>query len=233
MNTFIIKLIAITAMIIDHIGLFFFPHIFIFRVIGRLSFPLFAWLIANGATHTKNITGYAIRLLLLALISQIPFALANLQINTSPGELNVVFTLFLGLIAIIVMRKTPRKSFRLLAIIVAVVVSNVLSTDYGAAGILSIVSFYLFYNNFGKMLISQILILFIFPYLTLFLEYLYHVRLAIYYLDSSYEFFGIFSLFFIANYNKKLGWGIKYLFYLFYPLQYVLILLIKLFLPSK
>jgi hypothetical protein len=233
MNTFTIKLIAITTMIIDHVGLFFFPHIFLFRVIGRLSFPLFAWLIANGAIHTKNSTTYAIRLLALALVAQIPFTLANQQINTSPGELNVVFTLFLGLVPIIVMQKTQKKIFWTLAIIGAIAISDALSTDYGTAGILSIISFYLFYNNFGKMIFSQILILFIFPYLTLFFEYLFHLCLTTYYLDSHYEFFGICSLFFIANYNKKMGWGIKYLFYSFYPLQYVLILIFKLFLSSK
>src|SRR5205085_4973530 len=97
MTTFQIKLIAIIAMVIDHIGLFFFPHILLLRIIGRLAFPLFAWLIANGAHHSKNPTKYLTRLFLFALLAQIPFILINRLIDPSFWELNVLFTLFLGL----------------------------------------------------------------------------------------------------------------------------------------
>jgi len=233
MSTFTIKLIAITTMLIDHLGLFFFPQVFLFRIIGRLSFPLFAWLIANGAIHTKNVTAYATRLFLLALITQVPFSYANRQINVSPGDLNVVFTLFLGLAAIIVMQKTSKKLLWVLATIGAVAIADALSADYGAAGVLSITSFYLFYNKLNKMIIAQTLLLFLFPYLTLLLELLYRLPLSFYYSDLFYEFFGIFSLLFIARYNKTQGYKDKYLFYCFYPLQYVVILLLKLSLSSK
>jgi hypothetical protein len=50
MNAYQIKWIAILTMVIDHLGLFFFPQVIWLRIVGRLSFPLFAWLIANGAT---------------------------------------------------------------------------------------------------------------------------------------------------------------------------------------
>jgi hypothetical protein len=229
MNSFEIKIIAIITMIIDHIGLFFFPHIFILRVIGRLSFPLFAWLIANGAVHTKNIIAYAIRLFLFALISQMPFLYANRQITPAFGGLNVIFTLFLGLVVIIVMKKTSRKNFWLLATIIASAIADVSHMDYGAVGVLSIISFYLFYNKFDKMIVSQTLLLFILPYLMFFLEIFYRLHLSFYYMDSDYEFFGIFSLFFIAIYNKKQGHKLKYLFYCFYPLQYVAIIFFKSF----
>jgi len=233
MNSFEIKIIAIITMLIDHIGLFFFPHILILRVIGRLSFPLFAWLIANGAVHTKNIIAYAIRLFLFALISQIPFAYVNQQITPPFEGLNVIFTLFLGLAVIIVIQKTPRKYFWLLAAIIASAIADVLYVDYGAVGVLSIISFYLFYNKFDKMVVSQILLLFILPYLMFLLEIFYHLHLSFYYMDSYYEFFGIFSLFFIARYNKKQGYKLKYLFYCFYPLQYVVIIFFKSFVHFK
>src|SRR5258705_144389 len=106
MNAFQIKVIAIVAMIIDHMGLFFFPQYFIFRIIGRLAFPLFAWLIANGAYHTHNIGKYLQRLYLFALISQIPFLFANRLIDPHFSDLNVLCTLFFGLLAIAFIRRT-------------------------------------------------------------------------------------------------------------------------------
>ncbi len=233
MTTFTIKIIAIITMIIDHVGLFFFPHILLFRAVGRLSFPLFAWLIANGAIHTRNINNYAIRLFLLALISQIPFLYANLQENPSFEGLNVVFTLFLGLCVITVMKQSSRKVIWVLATIGALVLSDVLRTDYGAAGILTIISYYLFYNKLNKMILAQVVILFFFPYVTIFFEASRHIDLSFYYLDSFYEFLGLFSLIFIAKYNKKKGHQARYLFYSFYPLQYVVILIMQLSFAAK
>lgn len=232
MNTFNIKLIAIATMIVDHVGLFFFPQIFLLRVIGRLSFPLFAWLIANGAIHTKNINAYAIRLFLLAIISQIPFSFAN-QLKNIPFEgLNIVFTLFLGLAAIMIVKKTSKKYLWFSIAIGASFIANILNVNYGAAGVLSIIAFYLFYKKLDKMIFSQILILLVFPYLILFFEILCHLDLSFYYMNSYYEFFGIFSLLFIAKYNGKEGYKAKYLFYSFYPLHYVAILFLKLLLSK-
>src|SRR5207244_4281126 len=99
-----IKILAIICMIIDHVGLFFFPEYTLFRIVGRIAFPLFAWLIANGAHFTRNIRAYLTRLFALAVISQLPFTLANQQIGAPLLYLNVVFTLSLGLLAIWGMR---------------------------------------------------------------------------------------------------------------------------------
>lgn len=223
MTTFIIKIIALCAMLLDHIGLFFFPDIFWLRAVGRLSFPLFAWLIANGAFYTKNTFLYAKRLLLLALISQLPFFYTNRLINPSFEGINVVFTLFLGFVVISIIRKTSNTFIVLLAVCGSALFAQLLRFDYGALGILSIVAFYLFYHNFKMMLVSQIVLLLVFPYLVFFLDFTYHTSFSSYYLNSPSEFLGLFSLFFIALYNKKQGYKINYLFYLVYPFQYIVI----------
>src|SRR5258706_7044420 len=108
LTVFDIKIIAIITMIIDHVGEFFFPQFFLLRVVGRLSFPLFAWLIANGAHHTKNINVYLKRLFIFAVISQIPLSVANFQLDPRLWYLNVLFTLFLGLFALEFIRKTEK-----------------------------------------------------------------------------------------------------------------------------
>src|SRR5882724_7582394 len=99
MTAFTIKIIAIITMIIDHIGLFFFPTVPELRLIGRLSFPLFAWLIANGAYHTHNIRLYLKRLVICAIVSQVPFIMVNKHLDSDIWLLNVVFTLSIGLVA--------------------------------------------------------------------------------------------------------------------------------------
>ena len=100
MSTFQIKVVAIITMIIDYLGFFLFPQVLLFRMIGRIAFPLFSWLIANGANHTKNINLYLARLFVFALVSQIPYHYAIKLVDPNLNTLNILFTLFIGLLAI-------------------------------------------------------------------------------------------------------------------------------------
>ena len=76
MSAFVLKIIAIITMFIDHIGYIFSNgKISYFNYIGRLAFPIFAFQISEGYLHTKNLKKYFLRLFLFALISQIPFML--------------------------------------------------------------------------------------------------------------------------------------------------------------
>ena len=68
-----LKFIALVVMLIDHIGAKLLPQFFILRIIGRLSFPIFAYLVAVGAKRTRDLDIYISRMLIFALISQIPF----------------------------------------------------------------------------------------------------------------------------------------------------------------
>ena len=229
MTTFQIKLIAVVTMLIDHIGVFFFPQAIFLRVIGRLSLPLFTWMIANGAYHTHNINKYLIRLFIFALISQIPFALAN-QYNPSIADpyryLNVLFTLFLGLLAIKIIKENNDKLIWLAITAICAFAANILNTDYGAFGVLSIVLFYLFFNSKTYMIISQA-VLFFGNQIVNYLKFQHAVidplmpKIFLY-----IELFGLISLVFISLYNGKEGWKTKYLLYIIYPLQFLVIFLI-------
>lgn len=219
-----IKIIAIVTMVIDHIGLFFFPHLIILRYIGRIAFPLFAWLIANGAYHTRDIKKYASRIFILALVSQIPFIVANQRIGSSPFYLNVLFTLFLGLLAIYTIKKITNKFLWLPIALGYAEIANLLHTDYRAAGVLSIVAFYVFFKNKKLMIVSQTLLFLVLPYITFLIEQAKKINLSTIYMDSDIEMYGLLGLFFIFLYkNKKETPTMKYFFYVFYPLQYIVI----------
>ena len=98
LNTFTLKIIAIVSMLVDHIGLVFFPEVMMFRIIGRISFPIFAYVLAEGIYYTKDITKYMLRLGIFALLSEIPYDLAVMGSVLEFSHQNVFFTLFFAVL---------------------------------------------------------------------------------------------------------------------------------------
>jgi hypothetical protein len=128
MTSFHLKLIAAICMVIDHIGAVFYPEDMLFRVIGRLSFPLFAWLLAQGERKTQNVWAYAKRLAIGALISQ-PFYTWLFEVR----QLNVLVTLLLGLAVIRLSKRFA--SERYLIWILGLIVTALVPMDAGAYGL--------------------------------------------------------------------------------------------------
>lgn len=95
MTTFQIKFLAAILMVVDHVGVLFFPKVLAFRYLGRLSFPLFAWAIGQGEKHTKNFNVYLIKLIVWGIISQPIYYLVFRSLS-----LNILITLALGLLAL-------------------------------------------------------------------------------------------------------------------------------------
>lgn len=123
----------------------------VLRAIGRISYPLFAFMISEGVRHTHSKLKYGLRLLILALVSEIPF---NLALNHSiryTDQQNVFWTLLLGMIAIslaseIEILKERGKikaclayAFEAVIIVAACAEGYFIKADYGIAGILTIV----------------------------------------------------------------------------------------------
>ncbi|MDO5022686.1 MAG: TraX family protein [Eubacteriales bacterium] len=152
-DTVFIRVVAFVAMLIDHVGLLFFPRELWLRAIGRIAFPLFCYGIVFGLVYSKNVKKYALRLFVFALISQYPYMLA---LNHSIEELNVLFTLLLGLIAIWGIRENKYGS-RILAPALSLVLSYVITMDYGFKGVLFIIFAYMCRQSkqaFAAMMIS-------------------------------------------------------------------------------
>lgn len=72
----VLKIIAAIFMVVDHVGLMFFPTLKILRILGRLSFPIFAFMISEGARYTKNKVKYFSLLASLAAVCQIVYYVA-------------------------------------------------------------------------------------------------------------------------------------------------------------
>jgi len=212
----ILKVIAIVTMTIDHIYAILYPDVLFLHIIGRLSFPLFAYLIALGIESTKKPKKYMMTLLSFALISQFPYFLA---FEIQPFErLNILLSLFLGALTIYFFNK------RSLLTLVPILLSILFRTEGNYYVVLTVacmkllksnpkVGFLaLFALNIQFLLIpdTQVLSLFAVPLILL------HVK----------------------NWLKKeiiipensLAYSIrKYAFYSFYPLHLALLFLIKLF----
>lgn len=138
-----IKLMAAVLMLIDHIGFVFFPDVLAWRIIGRLSMPMFAYCLARGYEHIRMKLGlprYYKRLLIFSAVSQLPY-----RFMTGGDMLNIGATWFFALAVLSLADKTRWKWIDYQASIIltsigavlsVIVVLNLAETDYGIYGIL-------------------------------------------------------------------------------------------------
>lgn len=221
LTAFDIKLIAFSLMIIDHVGRLFFPQIPIFVIVGRLSFPLFAWLAAQGEKYTSDIKKYIFRLLVWGAIAQPIYAKFYYLVFSVSSELNILFTLALGVITIRCTKLVESKLFKFLIVIAFMVVAELLRVEGRISGLILIYLMSIIDLKSAK-------------WWFFFIGY----RLLFIYLNqwSYVELFGIASVGIIALYNGEKGGGNKPFYKWFYPLYALhlgILLLIKFWLDSK
>lgn len=209
MNRFQLKIFAVVTMLIDHIGAALFPGVIFLRIIGRLSFPVFAYLLTEGLLHTSNIRKYFGRLFLFALVSEIPFDLAFHSSVFYPNSQNIFFTLFFGLAAIALLQKiSPVQPVgAAMGAVSLALIAELLHTDYGWYGVAVVVLFYL-----GRKYPTKGLVLF--SLLTV------GYGLAFSPLESYAVLAGI-PIFLYSGFRGKWNW--KYFFYVFYPAHLLLL----------
>lgn len=220
MTSFVLKIIAIIAMLFDHIGYVILGKFSFMNYIGRLSFPIFAFGVSEGYAHTKDLKKYFLRLLVFAIISQVPY-MFFMGLLTNTFTLNILFTLILGLLAITVYEKLDNKYLGLLFVILCCIIAHFGHLDYGWFGIATIFIFHIFKDKKALMNLSFVIIVFINYF------YTYITTLRTEYLFIT--LFCILSLIPINLYNGKKGKNIKYLLYLFYPLHLLILYFINLF----
>ncbi len=202
MSSFQLKVIAITTMLIDHIGVILFPEVIILRMIGRLAFPLFAFFITEGYRKTSDVKKYIKRLLLFSLISQLPFWTA---FGMDAG-LNIFFTLVLGLLALYLKDKYSTD----IPVFLLAILATLIGTDYGAYGVLLIYIIHITRNNFAKMF-SFVSIFHIGFFMIFLLLPENNIKLVYMQLPA------LLSILLIKFYNNELGYSVKTFFYVFYP----------------
>ena len=199
MSAFLIKLIAIVAMTIDHLGATLIP-LESFRIIGRITMPIMCYFIGEGYRHTHDVKKYLARLFIFAILSEIPFDLAmNGGQLFYPYSQNVFFTLFLGLLGIYLFEKY-RQGIGGVAIVLCGAAASFLHTDYGFYGVLLIAGLYLW----GESTRGLFLVL---------------VGLNLLFYLGTVQMYSAFAFLPLALYSGERGPSLKYLYYVYYPLH--------------
>lgn len=205
-----IKLTACVSMLFSHIGIIFWPQQLWWQIPGRLAFPLFAYMIANGARHSRSVWQYLARLLIFAALIQYPYS-----VFLSNGYLNICFTLGLGLAVIVAWQSSLPLFLRLAALLSACLVAdgyNImpwLHAEYGWYGIMMIFSSHIFFENRRKLAVSWFI---------LNLPFLWNFASALLSNSSHPPVQGLclLALPFIFLYNGERGGGRRWEFYAFY-----------------
>ena len=235
MSSFILHLIAFTTMFLDHMWHTNIVHADIFNYIGRLAFPIFAFMIVEGFFHTSNRKKYMIRMLIFALISEIPFNLMVYRTIFAPAYQNVLWTFLISMMLMYLNEKLDKKdnAFKTSIImfgtmIVGGILGILFSSDYGAGGVLTVLTFYYFREKKWSNYLIQLAIMIVIN-----LEMLGSSRYIMF--DSFAipgQIFAILSLVFIWLYNGKQGpynKVIKNIYWLFYPVHMCLLVAIAYF----
>lgn len=223
-----LKYIAIIAMTIDHIAWAFIPKNTVtgqlMHVIGRLTLPIMSFFIAEGYYKTKNIKKYIIRLSIFAVISAFAYSFLHTGKLFKYGGLGVIYTLLLGLLAIIVWKSNIKKPLKIVFIILLCLLS--MPGDWQIFGVLYCVFFAEYHDSFKDQCIA-------FSIASAFMI-AGCIGMNLYYHMSPFnEIFqlGVFlALPILYLYNGKKGSNKsfnKWIFYIYYPLHLVILGVIK------
>jgi hypothetical protein len=138
-DTSLLKIVALAFMIVDHVGVAFFPHIIELRILGRIAMPLYVWCLVVGSEYTRCALKYALRLFVLGVISQ-PFYV--MALGNTWSHLNILFLLSLGVLVIAGIRE-KRWYSQYWAPVLGVGLLLLLNVDYGWRGLLFILLLYM------------------------------------------------------------------------------------------
>ncbi len=203
-------MIAIAAMLLDHMGAVLFPEYIGFRIIGRLAFPIFAYTLVEGFIHTHDVYKYMQRLGILALLSEIPFDLAFFGTPLEFSHQNVFFTLFLGILLLFLLLKLRNPLLRFLVVLAMLLVSEYLCTDYSSMGLLMILVYY-FWREKKVLKFAGIAFVNIF-------------------LMGYIQVYAALAIIPLALHNREQGPKIKWFFYAFYPIHLLILYFISMLL---
>lgn len=232
-----LKLIACLTMLIDHIGATLvlrginagwygdigISFYYVWRIIGRIAFPIYCFLLVEGAYHTRDPKKYALRLFVGMLLSEIPFDLAFSFWGFVPFDWtsnSVMVTLLLGFLMIECMKRA-KGFWKLVLILPFYILAEELHTDYAGQGILLIAVFALTRGIKYEKLLQLI------GCAVVLCSGMKNMQILGIWI--SIESFALFALIPIFCYNgKKLthSKAVQWAFYLFYPVHILVLALL-------
>ncbi len=238
LTSFALHIMAMVFMIFDHLwGVFATDGYLWMTCIGRLTYPIFAFMIVEGYFHTKNLKKYVLRLLIFALMSEIPFNLVMSSSWIAPLHQNVLWTFLIGILLIFLNEKANKKALwvRILVFIGTALLGCLLGiitfVDYNHGGVLIILMFYVFRERKWWALLGQIVCLYFIS-----VEVISGQFIPIELFGKTFELvvqsFCVLALIPIWLYQGKQGpynKAIRYLYYGFYPTHLLLFALIRMF----
>ena len=236
LTSFSLHILAMAFMLCDHLWATVIPGNEWLTCVGRISFPIFAFMIVEGYFHTKKLKNYVLRLLIFAVLSEIPFNLMSGGSMFNPLHQNVLWTFLigLGLIHLIERAKHKRAIWMWLVTVVAILVGLLVAlfgmVDYAYYGVLMMLVFYLFRGRRWWCFVGQLICMWyinvemmggmVYPIELFGREWIIHQQgFALLALIPIWLYHGKQGL-----YNKVL----KYTYYAFYPVHLLLLYLLML-----
>lgn len=229
LSGFQLKILACLFMLVDHIGVVLLPDVELLRIIGRLSYPLFAYFIAEGTRYTKNKTKRFFSIFILGVICEIAFVVFS---STYSG--NILLTFSMSGLLIYLLDCTKKAFFKNIFYSIAFLMLFVLSLiatyfycekvglDYGFFGVLTPVFCTVFDNmgEFSEKLYSKVDR----KYVSIAMFSLGLLLMVIFDSVLSCQEYCLLSVLLLLFYNGKKGkYSFKYGFYLFYPLHFIVL----------
>ena len=235
-SNFVLHIIAMIFMLCDHLWATLIPGNQWLTCLGRLAFPMFAYMTVEGYFHTSNLKSYVLRLLLLAVISEIPFNLMYSSSFIYPFHQNVIWTLLLGIGLIHVNEFAARKDklwLRIgtgcITVLLGWLIGMLTMVDYYGVGVVTILVFYFLRKRTWWCLLGQIATLY---YLNVEVlgGFQFEVNIMGKMVPIVQQGLALFALIPIWLYRGRKGYKRKwfqYTCYGFYPLHMLLLYLLR------
>ena len=234
-STAALHIIAMTLMLMDHLWATLLPAQEWLTCVGRIAFPIFAFMSVEGYFHTHNFKKYLTRLFIFALLSEIPFDLMYGGTWFYPVHQNVIWTFILGLFGIHIMETVREKKktpvFVLTAILVTIaggLLGTLTMVDYYGIGVLTVFIFYFFRGRKWWCLLGQSAALY-WVNVDLLGGLMYPVRFFGIEFELCQQGLALLALVPIWLYRGRQGYHSKpfqYLCYAFYPVHMLILVLI-------
>ncbi|MCL2085170.1 MAG: conjugal transfer protein TraX [Oscillospiraceae bacterium] len=234
MTSFTLKWIAMLSMLIDHIGFALVPGgtpaYYVCRAIGRMAFPLFAFMLAEGFFYTKDVRKYLLRLSAFAVASELPFDWLLYGSLSDMRRQNVLLTLVIALLGMWMFDGFAARGMKwaaLLSMLAAGAAGVLTSADYGAFGVLLVFIFYRYRGERRVMAAWFSVAVLLYSAMTA-LPAPPAGRVAA--ADALLMSFALFALAPILLYNRSRGYDsrfLRYFFYVFYPAHMALLCAIR------
>ncbi len=211
-----LKIIAAVSMLIDHTGAILFPEMRILRILGRIAFPIFSYMISEGCIYTRNKGRYLGTIFAMAVIYQLVYFGF-----TQDMYLSILFTFSFAIVVIYALLnfKKKKNTLSFLAFVLSVaavyVINEKFTVDYGFWGCMTPVFATLFEKDKQKGHTLPVLSM------TVCLIILAHLS------ASPNQIYSLMSVPLLLMYSGKRGkYNMKYFFYIFYPVHLIVLQII-------